>query len=214
MHGVESFNTLKFVHYGQILTYLPLPLLRRASPFSLFMWTNALPDNGWSVQPKRVAVSNKTHIKYLYRCVYRIIQINTRLARLLFFTVCMVSFLFNAVFAMAILGLISRAHLASFVIMLPQQLKYSTLYCYFWHILICAWQCRLEIFHYLGFPHIHFRSLAVTILINLSTMSSSTDFVVRHSKYMGLSMSYKRVTETTSLFKLLKLTLKTGLPNL
>ena len=35
-------------------------------------------------------------------------------------------FLLNAGFAMAILDLISRVHLASFVIMLYKQLKYST----------------------------------------------------------------------------------------
>jgi hypothetical protein len=37
-----------------------------------------------------------------------------------------VFFLLNAALAMAILDLISRVHLASFVIMLPKQLKYVT----------------------------------------------------------------------------------------
>jgi hypothetical protein len=37
-----------------------------------------------------------------------------------------VFFLLNAAFAVAILDLISRVHLPSFVIVLPKQLKYST----------------------------------------------------------------------------------------
>lgn len=54
-------------------------------------------------------------------------------------------FLSNAAFALAILGLISRVHLAPFVIMLPKQLKYSTFSCYFLSILICIVDGYLEI---------------------------------------------------------------------
>ena len=47
-----------------------------------------------------------------------------------------VFFLLNAAFAMAILDLISRVHLASFVTMLPKQLKYSIFSSCFWFIII------------------------------------------------------------------------------
>jgi len=40
--------------------------------------------------------------------------------------------LLNAVFAMAILDLISRVHLPSFVNMLPKYLKHSTFFSCFW----------------------------------------------------------------------------------
>ena len=42
-----------------------------------------------------------------------------------------VFFLLNAVFDLAVLDLISRVHLSSFVIVLPTQLKYSTFSSYF-----------------------------------------------------------------------------------
>jgi len=44
-----------------------------------------------------------------------------------------VFFLLNAAFAMAILDLISRLHLPSFVNMLPKNLKHSTFSSCFWY---------------------------------------------------------------------------------
>jgi hypothetical protein len=54
-------------------------------------------------------------------------------------------FLLNAAFAMAILALISRAHRASFVIMLPKQLNSSTFSTGFFIYLNCNGVGCLEI---------------------------------------------------------------------
>jgi len=44
----------------------------------LFLWTNILPDDGWSEKPKHILLSNKINIQYLPSCVCRIREINTR----------------------------------------------------------------------------------------------------------------------------------------
>ena len=59
----------------------------------------------------------------------------------------------NAVFAMEILNLISRVHLASFVILLPRQWKYFTFFSCFWSFIICTGDGCLEILITVVFPH-------------------------------------------------------------
>ena len=56
-----------------------------------------------------------------------------------------VFFLLNAAFAMAILDLILRVHLASFIIMLPTYLTYSTFPSFFCSTIICNGDGSLEI---------------------------------------------------------------------
>jgi len=41
-------------------------LLGVASPLSLYLWTNALPDGGWREQPKHLVLSNKEQIYKTY----------------------------------------------------------------------------------------------------------------------------------------------------
>ena len=59
----------------------------------------------------------------------------------------------NAAFAMTILDLISREHLASFVIMLPKKLKNSTFPSRFWFLVICTRDGSLEILITSDFPN-------------------------------------------------------------
>ena len=68
-------------------------------------------------------------------------------------------FLLNAALAMVILNLISRVHVASFVIMLS---SYSTYSGYFLSLTICIEDGCLDIitYYYLRFFHIHFHSIA------------------------------------------------------
>jgi len=71
------------------------------------------------------------------------------------------SFLLKAAFAMAVLDLISHVHLASFVITLHKQLKYSTFASCIWSTIICIGDGCLEILITLiFFFHNHFQSMA------------------------------------------------------
>jgi len=45
------------------------------SAVHIFLWTSALPDDGWCGQPKRVVVSKKDQIYRIYSSVYQILQI-------------------------------------------------------------------------------------------------------------------------------------------
>ena len=81
-----------------------------------------------------------------------------------------VFFLFNADLAMAVLALISRVHLASFVIMLPKWLKYYTFSSCFSFFTICMANGWLEIvitlvsFTFISSPRL-FPFLSLPILI-------------------------------------------------
>jgi len=68
--------------------------------------------------------------------------------------------LFNAAFALTILDLIALVHLASFVIMLPKQLRCSTFCSCFWCIIVCTGKGCLGILITLIFSHIHSHSIA------------------------------------------------------
>jgi len=87
-----------------------------------------------------------------------------------------VLFLLNAAFVMTIPDLISRVHLAPFVIMLCKYLKCSTFSSCFESIIICTGDGSLQT-HYLSFFHAQFHSISSSSLnyyINLpcSTVSS------------------------------------------
>ena len=71
--------------------------------------------------------------------------------------------LLNDAFSMTTLHLVSRlpVHLASFVIMLPRQLKYSTLSSCFWSIIMCTGGWMFGDTHYLSFYSIHFHSIKI-----------------------------------------------------
>jgi hypothetical protein len=66
--------------------------------------------------------------------------------------------LFNAAFAMQTLVLISRIHLASFVIIIPKQLKYFLFPGYSWSVITCIRDSCLEILITFVFFYIHFHS--------------------------------------------------------
>ena len=74
-----------------------------------------------------------------------------------------VFFLLNAAFAMAILDLISRVHLQSFINKLPKYLKHSTFSSCFWSIIIVTGNGCLEILITFVFFHIHFHAIPLSI---------------------------------------------------
>jgi hypothetical protein len=68
--------------------------------------------------------------------------------------------LLNGAFAMAILDLISRVHLASFVIMLPKYLKYFTFSSCFYAPLAHTFCVAVKMLHVLCHTPVFFRMFA------------------------------------------------------
>jgi hypothetical protein len=75
---------------------------------------------------------------------------------------------------MTILYLMSRVHLASFVVMLPKQLKYSTFYSCFWSIIICTVDDSTHILSILDLSIFTYILQHLPIPVSLSIMPSST----------------------------------------
>ena len=79
----------------------------------------------------------------------------------------------DAIFAMAIPVLVSRAQLASFVIKLPKQLKYSTFPIQFPSTTICTGDSWSEILITLVFFHINLHSLPTLTFRGFNVQSAS-----------------------------------------
>ena len=113
--------------------------------------------------------------------------------------------LLKVVFATAILAVTSCAHLASFVIMLPKLLKYSTFSNCFWSTIICTGDGCLEtLFIYLFIYYVITMIIAQTVqrrkvdwLVSNKFEQSRRKSTVKHNALMYLH----QLTESFALFK-------------
>jgi len=110
-----------------------------------------------------------------------------------------VFFLLNAAFAMAILDIISRVHLPSFVNMLPKYLTHSTFSSCFWSNIIVTGDGCLEILITFVFPTFIYefavekkkfnllKAAVAMVNLDLNPRTKLASYVIKPSKYLKYS---------------------------